>query len=200
LYIVGVIHSEGIEASTPRDILESQEAPDIHDDLAAAFGRILSWLFQARTWEKRNGRKCRSVEHVGFRAFVLAYKIRPDLIDGMTFAEIGELLGQGRSHAHNLSQELTLTFGIRGRNEQVTEAKKRRQREWARTHPTSQREDLTSAHLPLVNRFAQWQATLERAGMDVTDPQHAARLRKDFAPLLRFAQRIAPSTQATGPR
>ena len=195
-----MIHSEGIESCTPRDVLESQETPDVHDELAAAFGRLLAWLFQARTWEKRNGHKCRSVEHVGFRAFVLAYKIRPDLIDGMTFAEIGELLGQGRSHAHNLSQELTLTFGIRGRNEQLTEAKKRRQKEWARTHPNAQREDLTSAHLPLVNRFAQWQATLERAGIDITDPKNAERLRKDFAPLLRFAQRIAPASLAPATR
>lgn len=174
-----MLKSDVPDYQTPASALEESETPDIHDELAAAFGRVLTWLLRAKT-----------VEHVGFRAYVLAYKLRPDLINGMTFAEIGALMGQGRSHAHNLSAELTLTFGLRARNEQTEESKKKHQARWAKNNPHANREDLTAAHLPLVNRFAQWQASLERAGIDPTEPAQAARLRRDFEPLLRFAQRL----------
>lgn len=178
-----MLKSDVPDTFTPRDALEEQENPDMHDELAAAFGRVLTWLLRSK-----------NVEHVGFRAYVLAYKLRPDLIHGMTFADIGAMMGQGRSHAHNLSHELTLIFGLRGRNEQSDDAKKKHQKNWAKSHRNRPREDLTAAHLPLVNRFAQWQAALERAGIDPTEPAQAARLRQDFAPLLRFAQRLENHT------
>ncbi len=167
--------SEPTEYDNPRDALERQEEQALEDELAFAFSRILSWLLSAR-----------SVELVGFRAYVLAHKLRPDLIKGMTLQEIGELVSQGRSNAHNLSKELTLTFGIRGRNEQSDASKRERAKAWTEANPDARRQDGTAAHLPVVNRFAQWEGQLKRKGLDPRSPELRATLRRDFAPLIAF--------------
>lgn len=162
---------EPTDFSNPASQLEEREEAAQQDEVAFVFGRLLSWLFQGR-----------SLEHVGFRAHILAYHLRPDLIQGMTLEEIAGKMGHGRSHAHNLSTELSLTFGIRSRNQH-------------RQNPPSSysRASLSAAHLPIVNRFAEWEGALNRAGINPRAPSERDRLAKDFAPVIRFVQTLMAS-------
>lgn len=120
-----VLHHESVDRNNPRSLLEeSEEAPEpSHHDLAFAFGRVLAWLLDAKTL---NG--------VGFRAYIFAHKIRPDLIKGMTLDEIASILGHGRSSSHKLSKELELVFGIRGMNDRSDQARKKYKQAWKRVH------------------------------------------------------------------
>lgn len=118
---------EQIDHSTPRDILEeSEELPEAsHDELATVVGRILAWILEGGT-----------LGTVGLRAYILAHKIRPDLIGGMSLDKMAAKLGHGRSSAHKLSKDLSAVFGIRGINDRSETARQKYREAWARTHGT----------------------------------------------------------------
>lgn len=126
--MLAVLTHESVDRNNPRSLLEaSEEEPEpSHNDLAFAFGRVLAWLLDAKTL---NG--------VGFRAYIFAHKIRPDLIKGMTLDEIASILGHGRSSSHKLSKELEMVFGIRGLNDRSDAARKKYRESWKRVHSPS---------------------------------------------------------------
>jgi len=68
-------------------------------------GRLLAWILEGNSYSS-----------IGYRAMILAYQIRPELIGGKTLAEIGKPLGYGRSASHKLSKELEQVFSIRSIN------------------------------------------------------------------------------------
>jgi hypothetical protein len=67
---------------------------------------------------------------IGLRVLVSVHKLRPDLIGGMSFAEIAGQAGQGRTAAHNLSEDFEQVFPVRGRLDRSTLARLR----YARSH------------------------------------------------------------------
>ena len=104
--------NEAIESSDPRSIFEKSEEIDAELlEERFAFGRMLGWILDART-----------LAVAGFRAHLVAYKIRPDLIDGASLDAISRRLGYGRSASHKLSKELTRIFGVRGLNDRSERA------------------------------------------------------------------------------
>jgi hypothetical protein len=138
---------ESTDYSNPRSLLEEkeQEADEstTQDDptaMATALGRVLAWLLEAPSLPK-----------VGFRAYVIAHKLRPDLIGGMSFADMAQQLGQGRSSAHKLSKEFATIFGVRGMHDKSEEARRKYRQAWRRTNirpcptPNSQPSRLLSA-------------------------------------------------------
>lgn len=165
-----MVQLTSIETETPRSVLESSETEELQNELAHAFGRLLAWIFEGGE----------TLEEVGFRAYILGYKIRPDLIHGKTLADIADLNQTGRSNAHNLAKDLSLTFGIRCRKQHKPNAV-----------ASYKRAPITETQLQLVNRFTQWEGLMKRAGIDPTKPFEAARIRRDLAPILRFAERLA---------
>ena len=64
-------------------------------DLRAALGRIFCWLLEGQR-----------VSQVGLRLLVFVHAHRPDLIGGISFEEISQMAGFGRSAAHNISTDL----------------------------------------------------------------------------------------------
>ena len=112
------------DPNDPHSVLEaSDERNDDARETAVMFGRILAWLLDAKT-----------LSHIGFRAMILAYKMRPDLIGGRTLDQIGRILGHGRSSAHKLSKELEDTFGLRGINDKSDRARQIYSAVWRRNH------------------------------------------------------------------
>ena len=63
--------------------------------------RLLLWMADAPTLEDR-----------GLRASVALYCVRPDLIDGATLEQIGELTGRTRQHVHKLADSFRLSTGL----------------------------------------------------------------------------------------
>lgn len=62
---------------------------------------LLLWMADAPTLEDR-----------GLRTSVALYCIRPDLIDGSTLEEIGELSGRTRQAVHQLADNFRGTIGL----------------------------------------------------------------------------------------
>lgn len=119
---------ESTDYSDPRSLLEEkeQQAEESTQDeaaMATAFGRVLAWLLEAPSLHK-----------VGFRAYVIAHKLRPDLIGGMSFADMAQQLGQGRSSAHKLSKEFATIFGVRGMHDKSDDARRKYRQAWRRTN------------------------------------------------------------------
>ena len=97
------------EHDDPASALEAkEEAVEVSDrtseDFSAAIGRLLAWYLEGGT-----------LAMIALRVLVSVHKLRPDLIGGMSFQEIAGKAGQGRSAAHNLSEEFEQYFPIRGR-------------------------------------------------------------------------------------
>lgn len=182
------------EANDPRTILEEKEAtPESnHEELAFALGRLLAWMIAAGKPAK-----------VGKRAYVLCYKLRPDLIDGMTLEEIGRLCGKAagakskRSDTHNLSKELSDFFGIRGLNDRGDKLSTERYRRNKLRQGRARLRLLSCSHLQVINQFERWR----RKRPDFTAADRA-RICRDFGPIRRFLDAIHPlgngSTQADG--
>lgn len=126
------MYQDPIDYDDPRAILEAEEmradmSPCDVDTIAmgAALGRVLAWLLEAPSLNK-----------VGFRAYVIAHKLRPELIGGMSFADMANKLGQGRSSAHKLSKEFASIFGIRGLNDKSDDARRKYRQAWRRSNIT----------------------------------------------------------------
>lgn len=112
---------EQTEPRNPRSLLEEeedemrQEAHGVdHTEMAFAIGRMLAWLLEGK-----------SLAAVGNRVFVVAHKIRPDIINGMSLDGIAKMSGQGRSAAHKLSKEFEAIFGVHGIHDRSAEARKK---------------------------------------------------------------------------
>lgn len=118
---------ETVDYSDPRKLLEeSEEGPATdHAELATAVGRLVAWLLEGG-----------NLGLIGFRAYVVAHKLRPDLINGMSLDCIARKLGHGRSSAHKLSKDLTEVFQIRGINDRSEAARQKYREAWARSHAT----------------------------------------------------------------
>lgn len=63
--------------------------------------RLLIWMADAPTVEDR-----------GLRTSVALYCIRPDLLDGATLEQIGDVTGRTRQHVHKLADSFRLTTGM----------------------------------------------------------------------------------------
>ncbi len=122
---------EVVEFSNPRSLLEEQESEPTDSqkeqtEMATAFGRILAWMLDGK-----------EIRQVGFRVFITAHMIRPDLINGMSFEKMAKLLGQGRSSAHNLSKDFALVFGVRGINSRSVETREKYKEAWIRANTST---------------------------------------------------------------
>lgn len=122
---------EQTETRTPRDFLEEDEEQQTHadsgisqEDMAFAIGRMLAWMVEGR-----------SLASVGNRVFIVAHKIRPDIINGMSLDGIARMSGQGRSAAHKLSKEFEQIFQVHGIHDRSAEARKKYAESWRRANP-----------------------------------------------------------------
>ncbi len=68
-------------------------------DLLSAIGRLLAWYLEGE-----------KLSQIGLRTLVSIHKLKCDLIGGISFQEIAEQAGYGRSAAHNLSASFEATF------------------------------------------------------------------------------------------
>lgn len=114
-----------VDRNDPRSVLEEAEetTEPNHHEMAFALGRLLAWMLDGKTFSS-----------VGFRAYILAHKIRPDLINGMTLDDISKHMGHGRSSGHKLSKELEMTFRIRGLNDRSQAARLKYRQSWRRAN------------------------------------------------------------------
>lgn len=110
-----------VDPNNPADQLEAAEleaapAKRTDEDVATAIGRLLTWLLDAD-----------KLSSMGFRVLVAAHKLRPDLIGGISLADIAEFDGQcfGRSAAHKLSRELETLFAIHGIHDRSAAARRK---------------------------------------------------------------------------
>jgi hypothetical protein len=171
----GTAH-EGITQESPRDLLEKAEfIPEpTHEELAHALGRLLVWQLEGG-----------SLDRIGERVLITAYKLRPDLIGGATLAEIARHRGLLRSHANKMSRQFTRTFGIRGINGHATpSAPVRRSGPFdtaiAKAHGVAD-------HLKIVNRFCEWRAFHDEGrGAIPTSTRDVQLMRRDLEPIARF--------------
>lgn len=63
--------------------------------------RLIIWMADAPTLEDR-----------GLRTSVALNCVRPDLIDGATLEQIGEVSGRTRQHVHKQADHFRLTIGL----------------------------------------------------------------------------------------
>lgn len=106
------------DGRTPASELEAKEETDQAanerraEDYKAAGGRILAWFLEGTT-----------LAQIGLRVLVATHKLRPDLIGGISFAEISQMAGFGRSAAHNLSTEFERLIPVRGIHDRSNQAR-----------------------------------------------------------------------------
>lgn len=169
---------EPATVETPRSRLENAEIiPEpTHEELAFALGRLLAWILDGRTLVK-----------IGQRAQIVAAKIRPDMIDGATLAEIAGRRGNGRSQAAKLGRSFTRTFGIRGLNDRTTPATSASLRAaWRRAHPHARRRSKGDHYLKVINKFCEWKAAAEISGVLPRTDYEKQRMKREFDPIARF--------------
>ena len=111
------------------------------EDYAAAIGRVLAFFLEGQT-----------LGQIGMRVLVAVHKLRPDLIGGMSFQEIAAQAGQGRSAAHNLSEEFEQYFPIRGRLDRSELARLR----YRRSHGHDRDQAPGTARMKLVTAGPPW--------------------------------------------
>lgn len=63
--------------------------------------RLLVWIAEGSSLEER-----------GLRTSVALFCVRPDLIDGATLEQIGDLSGRSRQAVHKLAANFRLTIGL----------------------------------------------------------------------------------------
>jgi hypothetical protein len=76
-----------------------QEARELAAD---AMGLLAIWMADAPSLEDR-----------GLRATVLLFCVRPDLIDGATLEQIGQVSGRTKQRVHNLVKSFRNTTGFK---------------------------------------------------------------------------------------
>ncbi len=111
------MNPDAIDYADPRVLMErSEEESDIpsmdDDDGVQVLRRILFWVLDAKHFRA-----------VATRAYVAAYIASPDVVQGITLAEIARLSGQGRSAAHNLAKEFEEKFSCRSIHARSAEAR-----------------------------------------------------------------------------
>ncbi len=169
---------EPVTMETPRDRLEAAEiVPEpTHEELAFALGRLLCWMLDGGSLAK-----------IGQRVEIVAAKLRPDLIEGKTLAEIARRRGHGRTQAAKLGRKFSRTFGIRGINDKTSKTTSALLREaWRRAHPHARRRSKAGHHLNLINKFCEWRAMAEISGVLPNDEPAKQRMRREFEPIARF--------------
>lgn len=169
-----------IETKNPRGIMEDEEVQREKTIQAAAMeqagfamGRVLIWILSAG-----------ALESVGLRAYVVVYKLRPDLINGMTLDEIAGLRGVGRSFTHKLAKDFTDTFAINGINSRSVQTRRTLSESWARVNPTSPIGVDKLNHLSLINWFTKWLNSGKHRRMTQEE------LSRDFQPVIQFVRTI----------
>lgn len=186
------------EAAThddPRELLERAEriAEATHEEIAFALGRLLVWQLDGKT---RSG--------MGDRLLVTAYKIRPDLIGGITLAKIASYGASGKNAKKtrqaicNLARKFSRTFGIKGINDKQGALASARYRDaWHKRHPNAKRPNgkkttwkTPAYHLWLVNAFEEWRATLEAADALPSTPEARERMIQELQPIARFLEQL----------
>ena len=91
-----------VRAEPDRFFAESTSPRDEAIAMAAeVIGRLLVWMADGRSLEAR-----------GLRACVALYCIRPDLVEGMTLEQLGELAGCSRQAVHKLATGFRATTGF----------------------------------------------------------------------------------------
>ncbi len=174
------VSQEGVNAQTPRDILEEAEhIPEAtHEELGHTLGRLFVWILDGQTLVK-----------MGERFLIVVYKVRPDLTGGVTLAQIASAGARHdrrnwRSYVNKLQRQFTRTFAFRGINDHA-----RHPKDWgplgdgkaARSH------GVVDSHLKLVNRFSEWRAFHDEGQGSVPHSPRARQvLRKDFEPIARY--------------
>lgn len=167
-----------IYGETPSAALERAEEQPSSDhirELSDSLGRILCWLLAGRFPAR-----------IGFRAYIIAYVLRPDLINGMTLTQIGALSGCGKTFAHKLVINFRQTFGITGANARP-HASRIHRKAWKRAHPKAKTARIEDSHQNLVNRFEHWLALIERSPEIRPSPQT---LKRDLRTLIEFVHSL----------
>jgi hypothetical protein len=168
----------------PAEIMENAEAiPEpSHSELAQALGRIIVWLLDGG-----------SVQRIGERVLILAYKIRPDLVGGATLRQLAKHRGVKKSWLNKISRQFTRVFGMRSLNGHASAGAIKSTRphaERARSHGVAE------SHLVLVNRFCEWRAFMdEGVGAVPKDLAQASRMLADLGPIQRFIAELEEKTQ-----
>lgn len=176
---------EPVDHVTPRDLLERAEhIPEpTQEELAHALGRVLTWIMDGGT-----------LVRIGERAMIVAYKLRPDVVRGVTLegvAGMSRLHGRNkwRSYVNKLQRQFSRTFGIRGLNDHSKGGRK----PWgpfddgksARSH------GVVDSHLKLVNRFEEWRRFHDEGqGAIPRDLAARQRLLKDLQPITKFVNEL----------
>jgi hypothetical protein len=169
-------------ADDPRTILEEKESPEdpTHEEISFVLGRLIAWLLGAEAGPKLPGK-------VGKRALVLCYKLRPDLLEGITLRQIAKVCRTSLSDAHNLSKDLSDVFSIRGLHDRGNKLSTERYKRARARQGRGKVRLMTCSHLHVINGFARW-----RSKRGQLTPADAARIHRDFEPVRRFLQQITP--------
>jgi len=80
--------------------LPGRELPEAVE-FKTAIGRLCQYFLEGRT-----------TAGIGLRVLVAIHELRPDLIGGISFAEISAMAGFGRSATHNLSEDFENFFPV----------------------------------------------------------------------------------------
>ncbi|MBS0328238.1 MAG: hypothetical protein JSR30_00165 [Proteobacteria bacterium] len=105
---------EVVDHSNPRSALEDQESAEPEESHVQALRHLLAWILDGR-----------DLAAVATRAYIVAYEISPDVIDGMTLHQIAKFSGHGRSATHNLAREFEEIFQVRSVHARSDEARQR---------------------------------------------------------------------------
>lgn len=160
-------------ADDPASLLEqAEQVPEpSHAELAHALGRILAWLLDGDTL------RC-----IGERVIVMAYKVRPDMIEGATIREIARKRRIKKSYIAKLAKQFTRVFGIRGLNDHAV----------SRVRPNAPRFGNGGGSVPdtllgVVNRFNEWRSFMdEHDGAVPRSLEQRRAMLADVEPLARF--------------
>lgn len=168
---------ESIEAAESEAELSLQHAAN--NQAAFVLGRVLIWMLS--TGPKGT---LGTLESIGVRACVVAYKLRPDLINGMTLNDIATMRSCSDQFVHKLAKEFSETFDAKGMNGKSLMHRKRMADSWSRVHPTAKLGVSKLSHLAIINRFSQWFNSGRHKRMTETQ------LQQDFKPVMQFVKTI----------
>jgi hypothetical protein len=89
-------------------------------DFLTAIGRLTQFFLEGK-----------KLSQIGLRVLVAVHKLRPDLIGGISFQEISQMAGFGRSATHNLSESFETFFPV---GKMRLDRSARARRAYARSH------------------------------------------------------------------
>ena len=168
----------------PRTAMEQSESGDADVvpiyEVANALGRIVAWMLEGD-----------SLRRVGLRAQIFAAKLRPDLTDGVSMAE----LGRRAKITPAAVRKITATFEsevypYRGLNDKSVET--RAKMAAAKGVPRA----CVLDHIALINKMCAWHAHATKHRLPVLRDRQ--QLVNDFAPVLKMLRDMAPGKESIG--